>query len=205
MKVFGHPMSTCTRKVLTTLAEKGHEAEFVMVDIMKGEAKAPAHLARQPFGVVPAIDDDGFVLYEARAIIAYLNDKLSGPALVPADIKERALMNQWLSVEYSYVSGTSMKIVMQMMFGKMAGKEPDMAVVNAARDNLRTYYGIADKWLANHEFFGGKSLSIADISWMPYMQYVNQAGSGDLIAEQTHLAAWWKRVSTRPSWVKVAG
>ena len=34
MKLYGHPMSTCTRKVMTTLAEKGHEAEFVLVDIM---------------------------------------------------------------------------------------------------------------------------------------------------------------------------
>ena len=205
MKVFGHPMSTCTRKVLTTLAEKGHEAQFVMVDIMKGDHKAPEHLARQPFGVVPALDDDGFVLYESRAIITYLNEKLSGPSLVPADLKERALMNQWLSVEYSYVAATSMKIVMQMMFGKMMGKEPEMDVVNSARENLGRYYDVADKWLASNEFFGGKMFSLADISWMPYAQYVHQAGSGDLITERAHLAAWWKRVSTRPSWVKVAG
>lgn len=205
MKVFGHPMSTCTRKVLTTLAEKGHEAQFVMVDIMKGDHKAPEHLARQPFGVVPALDDDGFVLYESRAIITYLNEKLSGPSLVPADLKERALMNQWLSVEYSYVAATSMKIVMQMMFGKMMGKEPEMDVVNSARENLARYYDVADKWLASNEFFGGKAFSLADISWMPYAQYVHQAGSGDLITERAHVAAWWKRVSTRPSWVKVAG
>jgi glutathione S-transferase len=198
-------MSTCTRKVLTTLAEKGHEAQFVMVDIMKGDHKQPEHLARQPFGVVPALDDDGFVLYESRAIITYLDEKLSGPSLVPADVKDRARMNQWLSVEYSYVSGTAMKIVMQMMFGKMMGKEPDLAVVNGARESLGRYLDVANEWFAGNEFFGGKTFSLADISWMPYLQYVNQAGSGDLITERAHVAAWWKRVSTRPSWVKVAG
>lgn len=205
MKVFGHPMSTCTRKVLTTLAEKGHEAQFVMVDIMKGEHKTPEHLARQPFGVVPAIDDDGFVLYESRAIINYLNDKLSGPSLVPADLKERALMNQWLSVEYSYVSAASMKIVMQMMFGKMMGQEPNMEVVNGARENVGRYFDVADKWFADHEYFGGKMFSLADISWMPYVQYLTQAGSADLVSSHAHLAAWWKRVTARPSWAKVAG
>src|SRR3954451_8131968 len=102
MKVYGHPMSTCTRKVLTTLAEKGHEAEFVMVDIMKGEHKLPAHIARQPFGVIPAIDDDGFVLYESRAIMRYLDEKLSGPRLAPPEPKDRAVMEQWISIEQSY-------------------------------------------------------------------------------------------------------
>jgi glutathione S-transferase len=85
------------------------------------------------------------------------------------------------------------------------GKEPDMDVVKSARESLGRYYDVADKFLADHEFFGGKALSLADISWMPYVQYLTQAGSGDLVTERAHLAAWWKRVSTRPSWVKVAG
>ena len=54
MKVFGHPMSTCTRKVLTVLAEKGQKFDFVLVDLSKGEHKQAEHLDRQPFGVVPA-------------------------------------------------------------------------------------------------------------------------------------------------------
>jgi glutathione S-transferase len=68
LKVFGHPMSTCTRKVLTTVNELGLPHEFVVVDFATGEHKQPAHLSRQPFGQVPAIDDDGFALYESRAI-----------------------------------------------------------------------------------------------------------------------------------------
>ena len=48
MKIYGHPMSTCTRKVLMTLAETNTPYEFVMVDLMKGDHKQAAHLARQP-------------------------------------------------------------------------------------------------------------------------------------------------------------
>src|SRR5271169_2565324 len=110
MKLYGHPMSTCTRKVLTTLAEKGHEADFVIVDLMKGEHKQEAHVARQPFGRVPALDDGGFWLYESRAIVRYLDEKLAGPKLTPADIQDRASMEQWISVEYSYFSPAAMKI-----------------------------------------------------------------------------------------------
>jgi len=205
MKLYGHPMSTCTRKVLTTLAEKGHEAELVMVDLMTGAHKAPEHLARQPFGRVPALDDDGFMLYESRAIIRYLDEKLSGPRLQPGDARERALMEQWTSVEYSYFSGTAMKVIMPMMFGKMMGKAPDMDAVEKARVEVGGVLDIADKTLAKHDFFGGKVFSLADIGWMPYVAYLFGAESGDLITKRPGMNAWWERVSARPSWKKVAG
>jgi glutathione S-transferase len=204
MKLYGHPMSTCTRKVLTTLAEKGHEAEFVLVDIMKGEQKLPAAIARQPFGVVPAIDDNGFVLYESRAIIRYLDEKLSGPKLSPPEAKDRALMEQWISVEASYMSPKAMTIVMNNMFGPMMGKSPDTDAVAKASESLAHTFDIADKALAHQDFFGGKTFSLADIDWMPYVQYLFGAKAGNLVTDRKHLGAWWERVSKRPSWVKVS-
>jgi glutathione S-transferase len=204
MKLYGHPMSTCTRKVLTTLAEKGHEAEFVLVDIMKGEQKLPAAIARQPFGVVPAIDDNGFVLYESRAIIRYLDEKLSGPKLSPPEAKDRALMEQWISVEASYMSPKAMVIVMNNMFGPMMGKTPDTEAVAKASESLAHTFDIADKALAHQDYFGGKTFSLADIDWMPYVQYLFGAKAGNLVTDRKHLGAWWERVSKRPSWVKVS-
>src|SRR5579883_1276415 len=73
MKLYGHPISTCTRKVLFTAQEKGHKLELVVVDLAKGEHKSADHLSRQPFGQVPALDDGGFALYESRAIARYLD------------------------------------------------------------------------------------------------------------------------------------
>ena len=205
MKVYGHPMSTCTRKVLTTLAEKGHEAELLLVDLMKGEQKREANLARQPFGRVPALDDDGFLLYESRAIMTYLDEKLSGPKLQPGDVRERALMNQWISIEYSYFSPAAMKIVFELVFHKMAGKVPDMDVVRAGREAAGQVLDVADKTLAKQEFLGGKAFSLADISWMPYVQYLFAAEQENLITGRAGVRAWWERVSARPSWKKVVG
>jgi glutathione S-transferase len=205
MKVYGHPMSTCTRKVLMTLAEKGHEAEFVLTDIMKGEHKQPDALARQPFGVIPVLDDDEFVLYESRAIMRYLNDKLPGTSLVPADIRDRAMMEQWISVEQSYMSSKAMVVIMNNMFGPMMGKEPDASAVQSARESLGHTFDVADKALGRQDFFGGKTFSIADISWMPYIQYLFGAKAGDLVTERKSFGAWWKRVSTRPTWAKIVG
>lgn len=205
MKVYGHPMSTCTRKVLTVLAEKGHEAELVVVDLMKGEHKQDPHLARHPFGVIPVLDDDGFQLYESRAIIRYLDEKLGGVRLTPADVKERALAEQWVSVEYSYFTPQAMKIIMEMLFNRMGGKAPDMEKVEKARVEVGRVLDVADKTLAKQEYFGGSTFSLTDIGWMPYVQYLFAAESGDLVTSRAGVRAWWERVSSRPSWKKVAG
>jgi glutathione S-transferase len=204
MKVYGHPMSTCVRKVLTTLHEKGHEAEFVLVDLMKGEHKQPAHLARQPFGVVPAIEDDGFVLYESRAIIRYLDERLAGPALTPKDIKDRARMEQFISIEQSYFSGGVMKIFMNLAFKPMMGQEPDMAVVEQGKVEVARTLDIVEKDLGKREYLAGSTFSLADIDWMPYVQYLFPVKAGNLVTERPLFNAWWKRVSERPSWVKVS-
>src|ERR1041384_5652520 len=108
MKIFGHPMSTCTRKVLMTLAETNTPQEFVLVDFAKGEHKQEPHLSRQPFGQVPALEDNGFELYESRAMCRYINDKVGG-ALSPKDVGDSARMEQWISVETSNFKPQVMK------------------------------------------------------------------------------------------------
>src|ERR1043166_4096133 len=102
MKIYGHPWSINTRKTLMTLAEKGHAAELSLVLLPNGEQKLPEHLARHPFGKVPVLDDDGFLLYEARAINAYLDRTLPGPSLMPAGPREIALLDQFTNVAAAY-------------------------------------------------------------------------------------------------------
>jgi glutathione S-transferase len=204
MKVYGHPMSTCTRKVLATLAEKGHEAEFVLVDLAKGENKQPAHLARHPFGVVPAFEDDGFKLIESRAIIRYLDERLPGPSLTPKDIKDRARMEQYISIEQSYFSSGVLKIFLNLVFGKMAGREPDMAAVEQGKSEVARTLDIVEKDLGKREFLSGSTFSLADIDWLPYVQYLFPPGTGSLVTDRPNFNAWWKRTSTRSSWAKVS-
>jgi glutathione S-transferase len=104
MKLYGHPGSICTNRVLFALAEKSVEPEVVVVDLAKGEHKLPAHLARHPFGMLPALEDGDVSLYESRAIIRYVDDKLPGTRLPPRNRASRAAMEQWISVEQSYAS-----------------------------------------------------------------------------------------------------
>ncbi|KAI0690020.1 thioredoxin-like protein [Cerioporus squamosus] len=104
LTLHGNPHSTCTKRVLTVLEELSVPFDFVPVDFAKGEHKSPAHLAVQPFGQVPYLDDDGFKFYESRAIARYIALKYGGVGKLipdPADLKKTALFEQAASVEVS--------------------------------------------------------------------------------------------------------
>lgn len=206
MKVYGHPMSTCTRKVLTALAEKGEKPEFVTVEIMKGEGKAPDHLARQPFGRVPAIDDDGFQLFESRAIVRYIDEtRTDGTKLHGTDPKSRALVEQWLSVETSEFTPQAMKIIYEKFFHPMMGKPSDEAVVAAARTALEKVCTAMETQLGKTEYIAGNGFTMADIGFMPYIEYLFAAGQGDILDKFPKTLSWWQRISARPSWKTATG
>lgn len=200
LKVYGSPVSTCTRKVLCALHEKGAAYEFVNVDMRKGEHKAPEHLARQPFGVVPAIDHDGFALYESRAIIRYLDAVLPGVSLTPADARSRARMEQWISVEASYFSPHALKAVLNIFYTPK-GQQPDPAVTAAGLAGTVTALDTLEKALAGKEFLAD-AFSLADICYAPYVQYLFDLAICSGVTDRPNVAAWWGRVSARPSWQK---
>lgn len=205
MKVYGHPGSTCTRKVLMTLAEKQAPFEMQVIDFGKGEHKQAPHLARQPFGVVPVLEDGAFQMYESRAIIKYLDEKLPGAKLTPSTLEGRARMDQWTSVEFSNFTPAAMKIIRQTVLARWFGKEPDAAVIAQGREELAKILDIIEPHLAKNAYFAGESFSLADIGYMPYVEYLFAGGTGDQINDRPGWAAWWKRVSERPTWQKVAG
>jgi len=200
MKIFGHPMSTCTRKVLMTLGETNQPHELVVVDVMKGEHKQPAQIARQPFGKVPALQDGDFTLFESRAMCRYINDKVNGP-LVPRDLRDRARMEQWISVETSYFTDPVMKFVFHHVFKREQSKE----VLDAAATQLDAALAVMDKQLAGNPFLAGNAFTLADICFMPYVEYGMNTPAKDIVAKHAHVMAWWNKISERPTWRKVAG
>lgn len=208
MKVYGHPLSTCTRKVLCALAEKGAEAEFVLVDLMKGEHKQPAHLARQPFGVVPALEDGDFTMYESRAIIRYLDRAVPGASLTPEGARGAGEMEQWMSVEGSYFTPAAMKVLYQSLFAPMYGRTPDEAQIAEGQVALGRVLDVMERHLTGREYLAGAgagSFSLADICYLPYIEYLVATGQAQGLTSRPAVAAWWARCSGRPSWQKATG
>jgi glutathione S-transferase len=199
IKVYGHPMSTCTRKVLATLVETNTPYELELVDFAKGEHKQEPHLSRQPFGQVPAIDDAGVKLYESRAIARYVNERSQG-SLVPKDVAARARMEQWISVETSNFTGSAMKFIFQHVFQRPQSAE----VLAEAQKQLGIVFDVMDAQLAKQPYLAGEQFSLADVCFMPYVEYLQVTPIKADMEKRKHVSAWWQRVSERPSWRKVA-
>jgi glutathione S-transferase len=203
MKIYGHPGSTCTQKVLITLAEKGLDAELVLVDFAKGEQKSPAHVKRQPFGVIPALEDGDFMLYESRAIIRYLDAKFDKPRLTPTELRDRARMDQWMSVEPSYFSPSVMSLVVQKLYMPMRGQKPNAEIVEQGEKGSARVLDVLDRALDGQQYLAGSQFTLADVCFMPYLGYLFAARATELVTSRKNVASWWGRLSERSSWRKV--
>ena len=91
-----HPLSQPSRAVLTVLHLLDIEHDKKVVDLFKGEHKSPEFLEINPFGLIPAIDDGGFTLWESEAIMKYLvNSTKGGDLYYPIDPKIRARIDKY--------------------------------------------------------------------------------------------------------------
>jgi glutathione S-transferase len=94
--VHGIPGSPFVRAVLLTLDEKG--APYRLARMAMGEHKAPAHLARHPWGRIPVLDHGDFRLYETQAILRYLDAVLPEPQMRPAEPRDAARVDQLMNI-----------------------------------------------------------------------------------------------------------
>jgi glutathione S-transferase len=80
-----------------------------------------------------------------------------------------------------------------------------MSLVEEGRASVRKTVAVMEKALAGHEYIAGDEFTLADICFMPYVDYLFVAGEGDLITGTPNTSAWWSRVSERASWQQVRG
>ena len=202
--IYGPALSTYVRTVRLVCEEKGAEYQLVEIDIMTGAHKSPEHLARHPFGRVPAFEHDGFRLYETSAITRYLDAVLPGPALTPADPKGAARMQQAIAIVDSYAYGSMISaIVIQRMVMPMVGGVADETVIAAALPTAETSLSAFETLLDGRHFLAGDELSLADLHLTPVMAYFCATPEGQArLPKHPRLARWWGALSSRPSMAK---
>lgn len=67
------------------------------------------------------------------------------------------------------------------------------------RKELSAIFAVLARHLQDRTFIGGPRFNLADLVWLAYFPYLEEAGAGDLIGAQPTLAGWWDRVRDRPS------
>ncbi len=201
LKLYDFPMSPRARKVRIVLAEKGLQYEKITIDITKGEQKKPEYLAINPYGKVPALQDDGTTVYESTIIMEYLNEKYPNPPLLPADPGQRARARVLMHLGDNAYDGALAAIVGQVFF-KPKG-EADQSVIEKAKQDLQTCFERLERELGNNDYLLGSTFTLADIcfvTWAPLFGPLQV----EVPAQFSRVKAWLTRAQDRPS-VKAAG
>jgi glutathione S-transferase len=199
--IYGPAYSTYARTCRLALEEKGAEYDLVEVDIFSGAHQTPEHLARHPFGKVPAFEHDGLELYETDAIARYINDAFPGTDLVPADAAGRARMAQAIHIIGSYAYPTMiLEIFVQRAVRPMTGGTADEDAIAAAMPKAETCVAALEKLIDGNAYLAGDRLSLADLLLIPVYDYFGQIPEGQkLLAKAPNLQRWWDTVRARPS------
>ncbi|KAI0092246.1 glutathione S-transferase-like protein [Irpex rosettiformis] len=212
-KLFGSPLSRPTLRVAHILKEMQVPSEFVAIEVSAKEHKTAEYLKKQPFGQVPYIDDDGFVLFETRAICKYIATKWrgQGPALFPdpSDLKATALFDQALSIEYSNFDNTAINIALEKVYKpKYLDKPTDEALlveqVRKLEEKLDGYEAI----LSKQKYLAGEYVTLADLYHLSFGSFITEEGGLTLLtneAKHPNVSRWWKDISSRPAWLAVKG
>ncbi|KAJ4766466.1 Glutathione S-transferase [Rhynchospora pubera] len=208
VKLYGSPMSTCTARVLLCLEEVGAEYELVPVSTLTGEQKSPAHLARNPFGQIPALEDGDLVLFESRAISRYVLRKYqaSGADLLKEEnFAESALVDVWLEAEAQQYNPAIQPIIFQFfVVPRRFGVSPDQAIIDSSLEKLKKVLEVYEVRLSKSKYLAGDFFSLADLSHFPYTKYFMATPYASVFESYPHVKAWWDDITSRPAFKKVA-
>ncbi|PSR73266.1 hypothetical protein EW026_g5785 [Hermanssonia centrifuga] len=208
LKLIGSPGSTCTRRVATILKEKNVPYELIAVDMAKAEHKSPSHLEKQPFGQVPIIDDDGFILFESRAIARYIALKYrdQGTPLLPdpTDLKAVGKFEQAASIELSNFDPFASGLAAEKVFKPNKGIPTNEDTVKFYAATLSTKLNGYEAILSKQKYLAGDEITVADLFHLPYGAFLEKLGYSYLVSgEYPNVTRWWTDITSRPSWQAV--
>jgi len=194
VKIYGVPRSRAFR-ALWLAKELGLDYENVMVDFAGGETRQPAYLTINPNGHVPAIDDNGFVLWESMAINLYLAKKYGLGTLYPKDLEGEARTWQW-----SFWGMTELeRHVLTAMFNRAIYPEDkrDAAAADAAEQELQHPLGVLDTAVTKAPYLIGDDFTAADLNVAAILSWARPARID--FGKFPKAADWLSRCALRPA------
>jgi glutathione S-transferase len=178
-------------RVLWALEEMGLGYEIVGLDHPNHDLDSAEYRAVNPFGQIPAIDDDGTVVTESGAILLYLGRK-SGK-LMPRDLAGEAQVLRW---SIAALSSVEVPVLTTWFVGLSGGKGTKPHEALRQWSDLRLAQ--LDGWLADRTFVATDDFTVADI----LMTHVLSAASTDpaMVEPHANIRDYLARCTDRPAW-----
>lgn len=198
LKIWGRANSINVQKVMWTVAELNLEAERLDAGMHHGVVTEPWFATVNPNRLVPAIDDDGFVLWESNAIVRYLAAKHATGSLMPAEPTERATADMWMDWQQTSIMPGLGPVFLGLV--RTPAEERDLAAIDAGARLVETGMRILDGHLADRNFMLDDHLTVADIALgcAVYRWYALEIVRADL----PNLRAWCDRLIDRPGFAE---
>lgn len=194
MRLHNHPFSGNCYKIRLFLALVGLPCEIVPVDVAAGGHKTPAFLRLNPRGQIPVLEDEGTVLFDSQAILAYLAARYV-PEWSGRDAVEIGQISQWLSFAAKELSIGLQAARLYHMLGAPIDIATAKSVATASVE-------ILDLWLADRLWLATNRPTIADIACYPYVALAHEAQiQTDGL---TALRAWLMRIEALPGFGDLA-
>jgi glutathione S-transferase len=194
LKIYGTSRSRANR-VIWMAEELGAVYETISVDL--SAPRDPAFLKVNPNGRLPAIDDDGFHLFESMAINLYLAKKHGGP-LAPRDTHEDAKMIQWSFWAVTELERPGLDYLMHTMF--LPAEQRDSSIAAKALESLKKPIVVLDQVLAGTGHLIGGRFTAADLNVGVFVAYL--ASAREFLGQYPHVAKFVGEIVARPAFNK---
>lgn len=198
LKVWGRTSSVNVQKVLWCCEELGVAYERIDVGGNFGGTDTVAFLATNPNGLVPAISDDGFALWESNTIVRYLAAKHGAKTLLPDDAAERALAEKWMDFQL----GTLFPAFRTGFVGltRTPPEKRDPEAIDASLRATAGHLAILEAGLEGQPYVAGRGLTVGDVALGPVVyRWLN---IGIQRPKLPNLEAWHERLAQRPAYRK---
>ena len=199
IKLYTYPASSNSRKVRVVLLEKGLEFERVTIDLSKREQKSPEYLKIHPYGTVPALDDEGFVVYDSTVINEYLEDEYPYPPLMPKDSEGRARARLMEDLRDSHFNPASGQLNREL---RKPEAERDPKIIELAKAKITECFDRIEKELEGRDYLAGP-FSLADIAFIPNIDTLDRIQI-QVDPKYKNIHAWIDRLKARPSFAASA-
>lgn len=189
-------ISPSCRAVLMAARILGLTLKVKRIDLCKSEQLTPHFLKINPQHTIPTLVDNGFVIWDSHAIIAFLVGKYGiDDDLFSRDIMERALIDQRLHFDSSVVNNFTRTILNPMLYEK--------ARINLEnhKDSIHKTYALMEKFLRCFPWIAGKKLTIADLSLIPSITSLNVVVPISR-EDYPNLTKWIERAESLPCYVE---
>jgi glutathione S-transferase len=197
--LWGNADSVNVQKIMWCCEELGLAYQRIDAGRHFGVVNTPEFRQINPNGLVPTIDDDGFVLWESNAILRYLAAKHAAGTLWPTAVRERALADRWMD----WANSTLWPTMVPLFRAFMRTPEAQRNAAAIAADRLETVevLQILDVQLAATEFVGGDTFTMGDIAvgcaaWRWMALPIERPAS-------PNLQRWFDSLATRPAYRRV--